>query len=144
MNERILELLFRSFDEQLTTEEDEELQEALEASEALRQEKDRIEAMRKMVSESGARTFEPFFAERVMKRVAELHESRNGMWTLQEWLSRVFRRVAIVGAAVAAGLVILNLVQADGVSVAAAFGIPEVPIEDVLDMPVESMLEELS
>jgi anti-sigma factor RsiW len=144
MNERMLELLLRSFDEELSAEEGKELREALAASEALRHEKSRIEKMRKMVSESGADTFRPFFAERVMRRVTEMREARNGVWTLQDWLSRVFRRVAIVGAAVAAGLVIFNLVQADGVSVAAAFGISEVPIEEILELPVESILEDVS
>lgn len=144
MNDRILELLYRSFDEDLTAEEGRELREALAASEALRREKDRIEAMRKMVSASGPDTFRPFFAERVMRKLTEVRASRNGMWTLQEWLSRLFRRVAIVGAAVAAGLVVLNLVQADGVSLAAAFGISEVPIEEILELPVESILEDLS
>lgn len=144
MNERILELLYRSFDEELTAGEGGQLREALAASEALRHEKDRIETMRKMVSASGRDTFKPFFAERVMGRVAGLREGSSGMCTLQEWLSRVFRRVAIVGAAVAAGLVLLNLVQADGVSLAAAFGISEVPIEEILELPVESILEDLS
>jgi anti-sigma factor RsiW len=144
MNERILELLYRSFDGELTAGEGRELREALAVSEALRHEKDRIEAMRKMVSASGRGTFKPFFAERVMRRVAGLREGSNGIWTLQEWLSRIFRRVAIAGAAVAAALVILNLVQADGVSLAAAFGISEVPIEEILELPVESILEDLS
>lgn len=144
MNERILGLLYRSLDEELTADDGRELREALAASEALRHEKGRIEAMRKMVSASGKETFKPFFAERVMRRVIELREGSNGVRTLQEWLSRVFRRVAIVGAAVAVGLVVLNLVQADGVSLAAAFGISEVPIEEILELPVESILEDLS
>jgi anti-sigma factor RsiW len=144
MNDRMLELLYRSFDERLSAAEEGELREALAESEDLRREWKRIEAMRNMVSASGAATFKPFFPERVMRRVAELRESRNGMWTLQEWLSRVFRRVAVVGAAVAAGLVVINLVQADGVSLAAVFGVSEVPIEEMLELPVEPILEDLS
>jgi hypothetical protein len=144
MNERILELLYRSYDDDLTAEEQRELRDALAASGALRLEKDRVEALRRMVSESGVVGFTPFFAERVMRRLAGLGEGRNGMWTLQEWLSRVFRRVAIAGAVLAAGLLILNLVQADGVSLAAVFGISEVSIDEILDLPVESILEDLS
>ena len=144
MNDRILELLYRSFDEDLTGDEERELREALAASEALRREKDRIEAMRNMVSASRVDTFKPFFAERVMRRLSEVRESRNGIWTLQDWLSRLFRPVAIAGAAVAAGLLVFNLVQADAISVAAAFGISEVPIEEILELPVESILEDVS
>jgi len=144
MNDRILELLYRSFDEELTGDEKRELHDALARSEALRREKDRIEAMRNMVSASGVDTFKPFFAERVMRRLSDMRESRNGIWTLQDWLSRLFRPVAIAGAAVAAGLLVFNLVQADGVSVAAAFGMSEVPIEEILELPVEAMLEDVS
>jgi hypothetical protein len=143
MNERILDLLYRSFDEELTPQEAKDLREALAASETLRGEKRRIEAMRKMVATSGQDTFKPFFAERVMRRVVEVREGRNGA-TLGEWLARVFPRVALAGAAVAAGLVIFNLVKADGISLAAAFGISEVPIEEILELPVESILEGLS
>jgi hypothetical protein len=141
MDDRILELLYRSFDEDLTGSEARELRDALAASETLRREKDRVEAIRRTVSATARDTFKPFFAERVMRRLAAMRENRNGIWTLQEWLSRVFRRVAIVGAAVAVGLVVLNLVQADGISLAAAFGFSEVPIEEMLELPVESILE---
>jgi anti-sigma factor RsiW len=144
MNERIVELLYRSFDTGLSAQEERDLREALESSEALRREKERIEAVRGMVSTAGANTFKPFFAERVMRRVADLREGRNGMVTLLEWLTRVFRWVALVGAAVAAGLVVLNLVQADGISLAAVFGISDVPIEEIIELPVESMLEDVS
>lgn len=144
MNEKTLGLLYRSFDGGLSAKEEVELREALAASQDLRNEKARIETMRQAVAASGADGFRPFFAERVMRRVTELHEGRNGIWTLQEWLSRVFRRVAVVGAAVAAGLLLFNLVQADSISVAAAFGFSEVPIEEMLEVPVESLLEDLS
>lgn len=144
MNDRILELLYRSFEEELTGAEKGELRHALDESEDLRRERERIEAMRNMVSASGTDAFKPFFPERVMRRLAELRERRNGLWTLQEWLSRVFRRVAVVGAAVAVGLVVLNLVRADAVSLAAAFGVSEIPIEEVLELPVEPILEDVS
>jgi hypothetical protein len=141
MNERILDLLYRSFDGELSPEEQMELRDALAASEDLRLEREKIEAVRRMVSASGRDTFKPFFAERVMSRIGDLRASSNGMWTLQEWLTRVFRRVAFAGAAVAVGLLIFNFVQTQGVSLAAAFGIAEAPIEEVLELPVGSILE---
>ena len=144
MNERILEILYRSFDGELTADEQRELRDALAASEELRREKSQIEKMRQMVSASRQDAFRPFFTERVMRRVAGLREGSNGMWTLQDWLSRVFRRVAVAGAAVAVGLVVLNLVQAEQVSLTAAFGVSDAPIEEMLELPVESILEDLS
>lgn len=144
MNERILEILYRSFDGELTADEQRELRDALAASEELRREKSQIEKMRQMGSASRQDAFRPFFTERVMRRVAGLREGSNGMWTLQDWLSRVFRRVAVAGAAVAVGLVVLNLVQAEQVSLTAAFGVSDAPIEEMLELPVESILEDLS
>jgi anti-sigma factor RsiW len=144
MNEKILELLYRSFDGDLSAREEQALREGLESSEELRRERRRIEAMRGMVSAAGADTFGPYFAERVMTRVAGLREVRNGMATVMDWLPRVFRRVAFVGAMVAAGLVAVNLVQAGGVSLAAVFGISPIPIEEIIELPVEPMLEEVS
>ena len=144
MNERMLELLYRSFDAKLNAREEQALREGLEASQELRRVKHRIEAVRGMISTAGADTFGPYFAERVMTRLAGLREGRNGMATLVDWLPRVFRRVALVGAMVAAGLVVMNLVQAGGVSLAAVFGISSVPLEEIIELPVEPMLEEVS
>jgi anti-sigma factor RsiW len=141
MNEKILELLYRSLDGQLTPDERKILRDALAGSEELRQERGRIMAVRKMVSASGAESFRPFFAERVMRQVKSLGEGEAGGWTLQEWLSRVFRRVVIAGTVVAVCLVVVNLVQTEDVSVAAAFGMPEVSIEEMLELPVDSILE---
>jgi anti-sigma factor RsiW len=144
MNEKALELLYRSFDEELDAGERRALREALAQSETLRREKERIATMREMIYAGGSDAFRPFFAERVMKRLAGLRGTRNGIQTLQDWLSRVFRRVALVGAAVAAGLVVFNLIQAEGISLAAAFGISDISIEEILELPVESILEGLS
>jgi hypothetical protein len=140
MNERALELLYRSFDGDLTAEEREDLRNSLAVSEELRRERDRIEAVRRIVAAGAVESFRPFFAGRVMGRIVELRRSANGMVTLQEWLSRVFRRVVIGGAVVTVGLLIFNFVQSRGVSVAAAFGISDAPIEEMLELPLESIL----
>jgi hypothetical protein len=144
MNDEMLELLYRSFDEELTAEQSKVLEDALAVSEDLRKEKSRIAAMRKMVAESGMDSFRPFFAERVMRRIEDLRGGESSLWTLQEWLPRVFRRVAVVGVAVAGFLAIFNLAQSEGISVAAAFGMSEGSIEEILELPVESILEGIS
>ena len=50
MNERILELLYRSFDGALADDEQRELRDALAASQDFRREKSRIEAMRQPIT----------------------------------------------------------------------------------------------
>jgi anti-sigma factor RsiW len=144
MKDKILGLLYRSFDGQLTAEERRVLGEALAESEELRHEKSQIEAMRRMVASGRKDSFGPFFSSRVMRRVRELKGASTGVWTLQDWLARVFPRVAVAGAAVAIGLVVFNFLQARSVSAAAVFGISDAPIEEMLDLPVESIVEGLS
>ena len=141
MNAKIIELLYRSLDGQLTPDERKILQDALADSEDLRQERSRIMAVREMVSASRAESFRPFFAERVMQRVKSLGEDRAIGWTLQGWLPRIFRQVGLAGAVVALCLAVLNLVQTEDVSLAAAFGMPEISIEEMLELPVEPILE---
>ncbi|RMF56566.1 MAG: hypothetical protein D6743_20090, partial [Calditrichaeota bacterium] len=70
MKERLLNLLIRSFDEELTEAERRELQNALAADAELREQKRQLQEVRHLVRESAVRSFKPFFAARVMRRVA--------------------------------------------------------------------------
>jgi anti-sigma factor RsiW len=144
MNERMLDLLYHSFDGELTAGERKMLEDALAASEELRRERNDIMTMRKRISTGGPESFSPFFIERVMQRVATLTEAESGSRALQEWLVGAFKRVAIAGAAVAIGLVVFNLVQTEDVSFAAALGMSEISLEEMLELPVDSILEGLS
>jgi len=144
MEERILELLYRSFDGELDPDEKAELDSALAASPELRRERDELLAMRGAVKSSAAESFGPFFAERVVRRITEERQREGGGAGFFESLQYAFRRVALVAAAVAAFLLIYNLNQGSGISVAAAFGAQEAgDIEEVLTAPVDEMLEEL-
>ncbi|MGD9401865.1 MAG: hypothetical protein PVF95_06325 [bacterium] len=144
MEERILELLYRSFDGELGPGEKAELDSAIAASPELRRERDELLAMRGAIGSSAAESFGPFFAERVVRSIAEERREEGEGAGFFESLQYAFRRVALVAAAVAALLLIYNLNQGSGVSVAAAFGAKEIAgIEDVLTAPVEEMLEEL-
>lgn len=143
MEERILELLYRSFDGELSPDERAELESALAGSPELRREQDELLATRRAVKASAAESFGPFFAERVMRSIREEREEEAEGARFLESLQYVFRRVALVAAALVAFLLIYNMNQG-GVSVAAAFGTEEtVTIEEVLTAPVEEMLEEL-
>jgi anti-sigma factor RsiW len=138
-----LELLCRSFDEVLAPSERRVLEDALAASEELRQERARLIATRRSISEGGADSFRPFFAERVMRRLAEVRaaEERQRPWL--GWLP-VFRWVAVAGVVAALALIVTNFMRADSVSATAALGLPDVSLEKILEPPVDSMLEELS
>ena len=96
------------------------------------------------VEEAGAaESFGPFFAERVMGAIRSAREEDIGGARFMESLRYAFARVALVAAAVAAFLLIYNLNQGGGMSIAAALGGRDTSIEEVLTAPVKETLEEL-
>jgi hypothetical protein len=155
IDERILELLYRSFDDDLSGAELAELEAALAVSEDLRKEKEKIVSMRRTVSESGAKGFGYMFAERVMRRIeaeragatelaARSAAQKETPTSLFESLVRAFRPVAMAGAVAVLALMLYNIVDSRDVSLSAALGIQETTLEEALDSPLASVLEELS
>jgi anti-sigma factor RsiW len=140
----ILELLYRSFDDDLTDRERAKLEKALASSEALKVERERIASMREAVSASRASGFGYMFTERVMKRVRSADLADETTPAFFESLSRVFRPVAIAGLAAAVALMVYNIVESRHLSFSAALGVPEVTLEEVLESPLDSVLEGLS
>lgn len=143
MKKDLLALLYRSLDEDLPPSDRKALEEALAASEELRRERERLLAVRAAVSRNTADSFKPFFAERVMRRLAETRQGAKAAQFWQGWVP-VFRRVALAGVVAAIALAVANFMQTDGVSVKAAMGLPDVSLEQLTESPVESILEELS
>jgi anti-sigma factor RsiW len=143
MNKKVTDLLYRSFDGTLTPGEKEELNEALAKSRELREEKERITAMRSALSASAAKSFRPFFAERVMHAITSAAAQRNGVELFFDSLRFAFRRVAVVGATAILILLAYNLVKSGDISIAGAFGMPQETLEEVLESPFDSTLEEL-
>jgi hypothetical protein len=167
IDEKILELLYRSFDDDLSGAELAELEAALAVSEDLRREKEKIASMREAVSASGAKGFGYVFAERVMRRIeaeragsveraasvpragsAELAgrpaAEKETAPSLFESLIRAFRPVAMAGVAAVLALMVYNIVESRDVSLSAALGVQNTTLEEALDSPLASVLEELS
>ncbi|MFH1312492.1 MAG: hypothetical protein ABIJ00_04625 [Candidatus Eisenbacteria bacterium] len=144
MNEEMLNLLYRSLDEDLDPAEQHRLDEALARSEALREERVRILAIRRSLAVSAAESFKPFFAERVMSRLTANAGENRGAETFLESLSYVFRRAAFAGALAVVALAIFNIVSSNTISATAALGVPKVTIEEVIETPFESVMEALS
>jgi len=144
MNDKIMELLYRSFDYRLNEEEQMQLDEALVASPDLQAEKKRIEALRNELTSGRTESFKPFFAERVMKKIDTLEESEKGLEQLFESMQYFFRRVAVAAAVVVVLLVAYNLKTGDEISLSSAIGISETSLEEILETPIDSMLEQLS
>ncbi|MBU0983557.1 MAG: hypothetical protein KKA42_06780 [candidate division Zixibacteria bacterium] len=143
MRDDLRELLYRSFDGDLTPDERRQLDDALARDGELRSERDRVARMRKSLAD-GAEGFRPFFAERVMHRLKGDTETNPGLEQIFEWLQLVVRRVAITGAVALVALVAYNLSTSDELSLAAAIGAPTETIESVLESPFEPVLEQFS
>jgi predicted ATP-dependent endonuclease of OLD family len=135
MKKKILKLLYRSFEEKLEEKEQKQLEEALKKSEELRQEKEQVSAMRKDVSDSGHKTFKPFFAERVMNRIIA-EERKSPAVSTFEPLKAVFQRLAIAAAIVIIALVVYNLGIGESLTMDEAFYMSELTFEEILPVPL--------
>ena len=143
MNDKILKLLYRSFDEPLTPAEKLFLDNALKQHRELREEKERISALREKVSRNGSQSFKPFFAERVMQRISRSEYGTSGQEVFWDSLVTMFRPVAIGAAIILLVIMTYNIKKSDHLSFAAAFASQEVTLEDAID-PTLSLAMELS
>ena len=136
MDNKILKLLYRSFDDELNPEEKERLDRALKESEELRKEKEQILAQRQTLAASSAPSFKPFFPERVMSRIESLRTKKNGFESFYETLLLMFRRFAMVGAAILLILLIYNLQSDDILSTQEILYASDFTFEEILNLPL--------
>lgn len=127
MNHRLLELLYRSFDEDLSDAEHEELSQALAVSADLRTEKVRITTMRRLVKEDAAGSFQPFFSARVMHRIKAKKTQVEDFFSSLVWS---FRLIALVGALAALLLVAHNSLQSKSLTLDSILGMPQLSLAE--------------
>lgn len=142
MNNKLLELLYRSFDGDLTQEENNLLEKALQESFKLREEMTKMILLRTHVSGSAAKSFKPFFAERVANRMKEIANS-NPQQEFLGSLSYVFRRVAIGAAIVFTLLFSANLIEGKFHSFEKNVTSSEMSLDDVLATTFTPSLEDI-
>jgi hypothetical protein len=138
MNKKIIELLYRSFDDELSQTERKQLDEALLKSKDLREEKSRIAQMRTAISNSGQLSFKPFFAEKVIRRIRKAQQAQESFF---DSLIYVFRPVVIAVTILLLALMSFNLFNSNHKTVATAFGEPEITLEHALDPTVSLVME---
>jgi hypothetical protein len=142
MNKKTLKLLYRSFDSQLTKQDQQQLDEALTNSQALREEMKRIVSLRNDISSNIADSFKPFFAERVTQRISALDNTEQSSYVFFESLWYLFRRVAIAGTVIVLILISHNLWVSRDITLVSAFGISQPTAEELLKTPFDLILEE--
>lgn len=141
MTEKNLKLLYRYFDETLTPAEQKQLDEALQHSKELREEKDRLVSVRTMVAINSRQSFKPFFADRVMRKISQTAEKENSQEMFFDSLLSIFRPIAI-GAAIALILIMsYNIIKTDQISIAGALATHEVTLEEAIDPTLLIALE---
>lgn len=130
---KILKLLYRSFDEQLSPEDEALLAKYLKDSPWLRAEYQRTTSIRQKIISAGAGNFKPFFEERVLRRKADVSERERAFDIFSMELSLVFKRVTLASALLIAGLISWNITKSDHLSLRNAFSVPEITIEKVFE-----------
>lgn len=134
MDRPMLDLLYRSFDDTLSEEEQRRLDETLDRSTALRAEYERLTRMRRAISDSAPVSFGPWFVARVMRDIAAAAAPAAELFF--ETLFSAFRRVAFAAAIAVIAIVAYNLAQSDTLSLTATFGLYEPTLEEMLDVTV--------
>lgn len=133
---KALKLLYRSLDVDLKVKDQHRLDKALEESEELRKEKERILVQRQAVADSAGQSFGPFFAERVIQRIETLSPKKNGLEVFYENFMAAFRKVAIVSAVVLVLLISYNVIKSDIVPEDELFFMADTTMEEILDLPL--------
>jgi len=141
MNDKILKLLYRSFDEKLTPAEQQQLKEALNQSKELQEEQKRIAEMRIKIKESSTQSFKPFFAERVMQKISRSCEKENKQEMFFDSLFSIFRPMAIAATILLLVIMSYNIMKTDRLSLAGAFATTEVSLEEAVDPTLLLVME---
>lgn len=111
MTKKMLDLLYRSFDKELSLEEQRDLDRALENSQELKSEKQQIESLRSTLSGSQKQSFKPFFAERVANCIVNLNNPAKLQQDFFESLNYIFKRVLIAGSVATLILFSVNMMN---------------------------------
>ena len=96
MNDELLELLYRSFDDDLSAAEQSRLDAALAASESLRAESERIKSMRSALADAVPQSFAAGFSQRVARRLSQEPTTDAPSVSVFDAVRQMFRYVAAI------------------------------------------------
>ena len=113
MDEKILELLYRSFDSELSQDEQNKLKQALEKSEELKSHKEEMLKMRKSLKPNNPHGFGYMFADKVMQKIKNLEEKSTDELFFDSIIS-VFRPIAIAATFLLILLISYNVISKNG------------------------------
>jgi len=135
--DKLRDLLYRSFDDTLSDKEQNELDQALNHSPQLREEKKEAEKLRQTAAKSGSSlSFKPFFAERVVNRLRTEDKRESRAEVFFETLFGLFKRVALIGAAACIVVIAYNLARGENLKADDALFVSQVTYEEILALPL--------
>jgi hypothetical protein len=140
METRIHDLLLRSFDDDLTSEEQRRLEVMLQSSAELRFEREQIRFLREMVSSETSQSFLPLFTERVMSRIRRDRE-KSIAFNFGEALSAAFCPVALGACILILLLLSFNAARNGGAVMAGVLDGSSVGVEEAFS-PTYAWIEE--
>jgi len=126
---KIMNLLYRSFDERLSPGDQRLLDEALEKDPQLKAEKESLKRLRSRMAASAATAFPPLFADRILQRLGEEPEE-----SFMEDLLWSFRKVIWIGAASIILLLVNNYLNSGDLSVNSLLAMPQLSIEEAFSV----------
>jgi hypothetical protein len=137
MNKKILDLLYRSFDKELSSAERKHLNEMLQKSKKLRSEQQNIKLMRDSITSSAEQSFSPTFSDQVMARLRmKKQKQTNGVEDFLDSLLWAFKRIALVGSLVTLLLIGFSTIQKGKLSLDSLLALPQVNLEETLELTV--------
>ena len=113
MDEKILDLLYRSFDSELTQDEQNKLDQSLAKSKELESHKKEMLKMRNSLKRKSPQGFGYMFADKVMEKISHL-ENKSSDELFFDSIISVFRPIAIAATFIAIFLVSYNVISENG------------------------------
>jgi len=135
MNKKLKDLLIRSLDDELGSNERAELEEALVVSPELRQEKEQLLAMRMRIGGQQF-AFQSGFSGRVMQQIGQISKGKVVMFDFTQGLAAAFKRIALSGAAAILMLLLYTYVKDGSLSVDSLLGLKELNSDNAITFAI--------
>jgi hypothetical protein len=113
MDDKILGLLYRSFDSKLNPDEQDILEQALQSSKELKSQKEEMIKLRNSLKPNNSQGFGTMFADKVMQKIRNLEVKSNEELFFDSIIS-VFRPLAIAATVILVFLISYDIVSKNG------------------------------
>ncbi|MBA7568069.1 hypothetical protein ES708_09789 [subsurface metagenome] len=133
INQEMYDLLIRSMNDQLTAEEDKQLQQALKGSSELREEKIKLSKVGKLLS-SRNHSFSDGFHNRVMQAVSDEKKGKVISMDFTRSFTSMFNRIAVAGVAAILLLVISLYISHGSLNVNTLTGIDPISEDNLISV----------